>query len=178
MLTIDQIVAAPKAQLTAIAKLGNKAIESAGLLADLNLKTGKAILVDSATCAHDLLAAGNPQELLSVCGAAAQPWAERATDYGRSLYDIASRIGAEIGKLANAQATEAQKQFSTLIDSVLKNTPQGSPATAAAFRNAVSGASVAIESVQKAVKQATDLTEANFHALADTAPKVVPKTRD
>ena len=178
MLTLDQIVAAPKAQLMALARLSQQAIESVERLADLNLRVGKAALVDAGACAHELLAARNPQELLSVCGAAAQPWVEKLSDYGRSLYDIASRIGAELGKVANAQSAEAQKQFSTVVDSMLQNVPQGSEATVAAVRNAVSGASVALESVQKAVKQAADLTEANFNALAHTAPKVVPKTAD
>ena len=177
MLTLDQIVAAPKAQLAAMAKLSHQAIESLGLLADLNLKTGKAALVDSAACAHDLLAARNPQELLSVCGATAQPWIEKLAEYGRSLYDIASRVGAELGKVANTQTTEAQKQFSTVVDDMLKNAPQGSQATVAAVRNVVSGASVALESVQKAVKQAADLTEANFNALASAAPKAASKTQ-
>ena len=177
MLTLDQIVAAPKAQLMAIAKLSHQAIESIGLLADLNLKTGKAALVDSAACAHDLLAARSPQELVSACGAAAQPWVEKLADYGRSLYDIVSRVGAELGRVANTQTAEAQKQFSTAVDNLLKDAPQGSQATVAAVRNVVSGASVALESVQKAVKQAVDLTDANFNALANAAPKIIPKTQ-
>ncbi len=171
MLTIDQIAAAPKAQLAAIANLSQQAIKSAEQLADLNLRAGKALLTGSATCAHDLLAASSPQELLSVCASAVQPLIDQATDYGHSLYDIASKAGAELGKVANTQASNIQKQFSVLLDSALKNSPQGSEAAVVAIKNAVSSTSVAIETMQKAIKQASDLTETNFHALADAPPK-------
>ena len=51
----------------------------------------------------------------------------------------------------------------------MKNAPQGSESAVAAVKNAVTTASAALESVQKAVKQATDMAEANFAAVTSTA---------
>jgi len=45
------------------------------------------------------------------------------------------------------------------------------------FKSAVSAANNAFESVQKAVKQATDMAEANFNAVSTTASKVAAAGR-
>jgi hypothetical protein len=60
-----------------------------------------------------------------------------------------------------------------LIDSTLANAPAGSESAVAVMKNAVSAASTAFESVQKAVKQATDMAEANFHAATSQATAAV-----
>ncbi|MEY5097627.1 MAG: hypothetical protein RJA36_346 [Pseudomonadota bacterium] len=177
MLTIDQIVSAPKAQIAAFNHLGNKALDSAEQLTELNLKTGKAVLAESAAYVQDLLSVKSPQDVLALYTGAVQPLAEKVAAYSRELYNIASGASAEFGKVANSQAADAQQQFVAAVDSALKNAPQGSEAAVAAVKNAVSTASAAIETVQKAVKQATELTEANINALAETAPKVAPKTK-
>ena len=177
MLTIDQIASTPKAQVAAAAHLGGKALESAEQIAALNLKTGKAVLAESATYVQDLLNLKSPQDALALYSGAVQPLAEKVAAYSRELYNIASGASAEFSKVANTQAADAQKQFVAAVDSALKNAPQGSEAAVAAVKNAVSTASAAIESVQKAVKQATDLTEANINALAETAPKAAAKTK-
>ncbi len=177
MLTIDQIASTPKAQVAAAAQLGSKVLDSAEQLAALNLKTGKAVLSESATYVQDLLSVKSPQDALALCSGAVQPLAEKVAAYSRELYNIASGASAEFNKAANTQAADVQKQIVAVVDNALKNAPQGSEAAVAAVKNAVSTASAAIESVQKAVKQATDLTEANITALAESAPKAPTKTK-
>ena len=56
-----------------------------------------------------------------------------------------------------------------LVDNVSKNAPAGSESAVAMFKSSVAAANNAFESVQKAVKQATDVAEANFAAVSDTA---------
>ena len=55
------------------------------------------------------------------------------------------------------------------MDSAAKNAPAGSETAVAVMKSAVSAANNAYESVQKAVKQATDVAEANFAAASDSA---------
>jgi len=55
----------------------------------------------------------------------------------------------------------------------LANAPAGSESAVAVMKNAVSAASTAFESVQKAVKQATDMAEANFNAVTTQATAAV-----
>ena len=56
-----------------------------------------------------------------------------------------------------------------LVDNAAKNAPAGSETAVAAFKTAVSAGNNALESVQKAVKQATDVAEANFKNITETA---------
>ena len=70
---------------------------------------------------------------------------------------------------AYGQAADVQKNFMGLVDNAAKNAPAGSETAVAVMKSAVAAASNALESVQKAVKQATDVAEANFNAVAATA---------
>ena len=62
----------------------------------------------------------------------------------------------------------------------MKNAPQGSESAVAAVKNAISTASTAMESMQKVVKQATEMAEANLQAVTTSAvntAKSAAKTR-
>ena len=98
-----------------------------------------------------------------------QPLAEKTAAYSRHLYDIASGAGAEFTKTMEVQAAEAQQKVAALVDSAAKNAPAGSESAVAMMKSTVAAAHNALESVQKAVKQATDVAEANFNAMAATA---------
>ena len=56
-----------------------------------------------------------------------------------------------------------------LVDSAAKNAPAGSESAVAIMKSSVAAANNALESVQKAVKQATEMAEANFNSVAATA---------
>jgi hypothetical protein len=56
-----------------------------------------------------------------------------------------------------------------LVDGASKNAPAGSETAVAVMKSAVAAANNAFESVQKAVKQATDMAEANFATVSNTA---------
>jgi hypothetical protein len=58
------------------------------------------------------------------------------------------------------------------VDNAAKNAPAGSETAVAVFKSAVAAGNNALESVQKAVKQATDVAEANFNAVANQAVNV------
>jgi hypothetical protein len=55
------------------------------------------------------------------------------------------------------------------VDSATKNAPAGSETAVAVMKSAVAAANNAFESMQKAVKQASDMAEANFNTVATTA---------
>jgi hypothetical protein len=63
-----------------------------------------------------------------------------------------------------------------LVDNAAKNAPAGSETAVAVFKSAVAAGNNALESVQKAVKQATDVAEANFNAVANTAVNATKAT--
>ena len=126
-------------------------------------------LREAAETAQSVLSVKDAQELLSLQAALFQPLAEKTAAYSRHLYDIASGTTAEFGKQFEGQVADAQKKFLAVVDNTAKNAPAGSETAVAVFKSAVAAGNNALESVQKAVKQATDVAEANFNAVANTA---------
>ena len=176
MLTAEQILAAHKANVETLFGLTNKAFEGVEKLVELNVTASKAALTEAAGTAQAVLSVKDAQELLALQASLFQPLAEKTAAYSRHLYDIASGTGAEFGKAFEAQATDAQKKFMAVVDNAAKNAPAGSETAVAVFKSAVAAGTNALESVQKAVKQATDVAEANFNAVANTAVNAAKTT--
>ena len=171
MLTVDQVVAAQKANIETLFGLTNKAFEGVERLVELNLQVAKAALGEAAANTQAALSVKDAQELLTLQAQLLQPSAEKASAYARHVYDIATATGAEVTKVAESQFADAQAKVAGLVDTASKNAPAGSESAMALMKSAMSAASTAYESVSKATKQATDLAEANFQALSNSAVK-------
>ena len=165
-LTAEQMVAAHKANVETLFGLTQKAFEGVEKLVELNIQATKAALAETANHTQAVLSVKDAQELLALQANLFQPLAEKAAAYSRQLYDIASGTGGDFTKAFEAQAALAQKQFASLIDTASQNAPAGSESAVAMMKGAVAAANNAFESVQKAVKQASDLAESNFNAIA------------
>ena len=175
-LTAEQIVASHKATLETLFGLTNKAFEGVEKLVELNITASRAALTEAAAHTQAVLSVKDAQELLALQASVLQPLAEKTAAYSRHLYDIASGTGAEFTKAVEAKAAESQKAFVNLVDNAAKNAPAGSETAVAMFKSAVSAANNAVESVQKAVKQATDVAEANFAAVSESAVSAAKTT--
>ena len=179
-LTAEQVLASQKANIETLFGLTSKAFEGVEKLVELNVTASKAALNEAATHTQAVLSVKDAQELLALQASLFQPLAEKIAAYSRHLYDIATSTGAEFGKAFEAKAGEAQKAFVGLVDNAAKNAPAGSETAVAVVKSAVAAANNAFESVQKAVKQASEVAEANFNAVASTAvnaAKAAPKKR-
>jgi phasin family protein len=169
MLTPEQILAAHKANVETVFGLTAKAFASVEKLVDLNVTAAKAALADANETSQAAMSVKDAQQLLALQAGLLQPLAEKTASYSRHLYDIATGAGAEFTKAFEAQTAESQKKFMSMVDEASKNAPAGSEAAVAVMKNAVTAANNAFESVQKAVKQATDAAEANMTQMASTA---------
>jgi phasin family protein len=176
MLTAEQVLASQKASIETLFGLTSKAFEGVEKLVELNMTASKAALAEAAGTSTAILGVKDAQELLALQASLFQPLAEKTAAYGRHLYDIASGTGAEFGKAFEAQTADAQKKFLSVVDNAAKNAPAGSETAVAVFKSAVAAGTNALESVQKAVKQATDVAEANFNAVANTAVNAAKST--
>lgn len=180
MLTAEQIMASHKANIETLFGLTHKAFEGVEKLVELNVQATKAALAETANHTQAVMGVKDAQELLALQAGLVQPLAEKTAAYSRHLYDIASAAGADIGKTFESQAAEAQSKFTALVDNAAKNAPAGSEAAVAMMKSSVAAANNAYESVQKAVKQATDMAETNFNTVttsAVNASKTVSKKR-
>jgi len=177
MLTADQVIAAQKTNVEILFGLTNKAFEGVEKFVELNLQVARAAIGEAAENAKAVMSAKDAQEFIALQAALLQPAAEKAAAYSRHVYDIAAATGADIGKVAEAQAADAQAKFLSVVDSAVKNAPAGSENAVALVKSAVAAANNAFEGVQKAVKQATDVAEANFQAISAQTAKVTKVKR-
>ena len=170
-MTPEQIAVANKSNLETLFGLTNKAFEGVEKLVELNLQVAKATLAESAENTKAAMGVKDAQELLALQASLLQPSAEKAAAYSRHLYDIAQSTSSEFTKTAEAQLSEIQKSFASVVDGALKNAPAGSENVVTLVKSAIGAANNAFESVQKAAKQATEMAEANFTAVTNTAVK-------
>jgi phasin family protein len=168
-LTADQIIASHKANVETLFGLTTKAFEGVEKLVELNVTASKAALSEAAGTAQALLSVKDAQELLALQASLFQPLAEKTAAYSRHLYEIAQGTGAEFSKAFESKVAESQQAFVGLVDSAAKNAPAGSETAVAVMKSAVAAGSNALESVQKVIKQATDVAEANFQAVSNSA---------
>ena len=176
MLTVEQVMASHKANIETLLGLTSKAFEGVEKIVELNLTASKAALAESGDHAKAILSVKDAQELLALQQGLFQPLAEKTAAYSRHLYDIATSTNAEVAKVAEAQLADIQSKFSAVVENAAKNAPAGSETAMAVMKSTVAAANNAFESVQKAVKQATDMAEANFNSVTKTAATAVKST--
>lgn len=180
MLTVEQVMASHKANVETLLGLTQKAFEGVEKVVELNLTASKAAIAEAGDHAKAILSVKDVQELLSLQSGLLQPLAEKAAAYNRHLYDIATGTVAEFTRAFEEQTSEGQKKFMGLVDTAAKNAPAGTESAVAVMKSAVAAANNAFESVQKAVKQATEVAESNFNTVTATAvnaTKAVSKKR-
>ena len=168
-LTPEQVIAANKANLETLIGLTNKAFAGVEQLIELNLAAAKTALDDSQKNAQAALTVKDAQDLLALQASLFQPFAEKVVEYNRHLYEIATGTGSHFSHAAESKAADVQKALNAMLDNAAKNSPAGSDAAVAAFKTAVAAGNNALESVQKAVKQAAEVAEANYKSLTESA---------
>jgi phasin family protein len=170
-LTADQMMAAHKANVETLFGLTQKAFEGVEKLVELNMQVAKTSMVEMADSTKAALSVKDAQELMALQQAMLQPMAEKAAAYGRHVYEIASSTNAEVSRVAEEQMADVQKKYMSVVDAAVKNAPAGTENAVTLVKSAVAAANNAFESVQKAAKQAADVTQANIQAMTNTAVK-------
>ena len=171
MLTVEQIVAAQKTTVGNVFTIAAKALEGVEKLAQLNLQAGRASLAEAQETAQSLLVVKDPSSLFAVQAAALQPNADKFSAYGRQVYEIVSATNAEIARVVEETAAEARSAFTATLEQAAKNAPAGTDNAVAFVKSAVAAASSAYDTIQKAVKQAAEVAEANVEAVSGTVAK-------
>ena len=169
MLTAEQLMASHKANIETLFGLTHKAFEGIEKLVELNVQATKAAMAETANHAQAVMGVKDAQELMALQAGMVQPLAEKTAAYSRHLYDIATAAGVDLGKTFEEQTAEAQKKVMGLVDSATQNAPAGSETAVAVMKSAVAAANNAFESMQKAVKQASDMAETNFNTATSSA---------
>ena len=175
--TPEQFVAINKANLETAMKFAGVALQGAERILDLQLKAARSAFADSVENAKTIAAVKDLQQLASLKDAMAQPTIEKATAYAKSVYDVATATQAEIGKLLEVQVAEFNKQVVAALDKMVKTAPAGSEVGIATLKSAIAAVNASYENVSKVAKQFTDVSQANFEAVAKQAAEGVKKVK-
>ena len=177
MFTAEQIVNSQKSNLETSFGLAGTFFEGVQQLMDLNMEVAKSALSEAAQATQAALSIKDPQELVALQATLLQPAAEKAAAYTRSVYEIAASTGAEVTRVVEATTAEGRARFLAIVDTAIKNAPAGSEQGVSLFKSAFAAANNAIESAQKASKQATEVAQANFNSLTTTAVRATKSKR-
>ncbi|MDQ2736874.1 MAG: phasin family protein [Pseudomonadota bacterium] len=177
MITVEQIVNSQKSNVETSFGLAGTFFEGVQQLIELNVEAAKSALSQAAQTSQAALSIKDPQELVALQATLIQPGAEKAAAYVRGVYDIAASTGVEVTRVVEAMTAEARARFLAVIDTSVKNAPAGSEHGVALVKSAIAAANNAIESAQKASKQATEVAQANFDSLTTTAVRATKSKR-
>jgi len=175
--TPEQFAAANKAGVDALFTIATTQFAAFERLSALNMNTTKDAFEQGLGQAKALLSVKDPQAFFSLAAASTQPALEKAIAYSRSLYEVANQSKAEVAKLVEAQAAEANKTVVSLLDKVSKNAPAGSDIGVAAVKSALAAANSAYDNFAKVVAQATEIAESNVNAATAKVVKATSKKK-
>lgn len=162
----DQISVATKANFEAnlalYSSLTNKTLESVEKLLNLNIAAARSSMEESQAATRQMLAAKDPQEIISVIAAQAKPNFEKAITYGGHLTTIANSAQAEFTKAAESQIAQFSRKVSELVEEASQKAP-GAEGVMAIFKNAMGNATSTYEQFTKTAKQAAEAMNASVN---------------
>lgn len=173
----QQVFATQKASLDKFLAFQSTVFSGFEKLVELNLQVFKATLDGVAQKSQEAIEVKDAQEALAFSSGLVQPSAEKAVAYSKHVYDIVSGVQSDLSKLTEEQIAQSQQQASEVIEQFSKNAPTGSESALALMKSSLATVNNAYESVAKAAKQVSEVTESNiaaatnatFSAAADAA---------
>lgn len=165
-------------QLAIMSTLANKAFESIEKMVELNLTTAKTSFEELSAAVQQ---AKDPKDFFGLAAAQAQPNAEKALAYTRSLASIFSVAQAEITKTAEAHVADTNRKVVALVEELSKNAPAGSDHAVSLLKSAIGTANSSYEQLNKSTKQTVQVLEANLNSavnhISQSASKVSRPTK-
>jgi len=177
MFTAEQLLSAQKANADTMFGVVSTVFTGLEKLAALNLQAAKANLDEAAETARTVVAAKDPQDLLSLQANLMQPSAEKVAAYSRQVYEIVAATGKGVTKVIESTSAETQRALMQLVDAAMKNAPAGTESFATLMKSAVASANDAYDNLQKSGMQVASAAEENVAAFTATALKPPAKGR-
>jgi phasin family protein len=165
----EQLAAAGKAQLDANVRFATITAEGVEKLMDLQFKNAKAAFDEVVKHAKAFTELKDVSQVASWAGTSFQPGMDKAAVYAKSVYDIATGTQHEISALLEEQVAEFNKNVTVALDAALKSAPAGSESSVAAAKAVIDVANSVYDTMSKATRQLSSLTESN--AAATTSKK-------
>jgi phasin family protein len=171
MITTEEIVKSQKSSIDVATGFAAKSFEGIEQLIELNISAFKAALAEAAETTKAALSIKDAQELIALQQGLLQPAQEKATEYSRSMYEIATTTGAELKRIAEAQTADAQAKLMSSIDAAVKSAPYGTESGVAFIKSAIAAATNAMETAQKTAMQAAEAAEESFQSVTKSVAR-------
>lgn len=162
----EQLSAVNQANVDAALRYASIILGSAERMIAIQVEAAKSAFAIGAQNAKSLSSVRDVQELDSLRSTLVKPSIEQASDYARSIYNVATSTQAELSKLVEEQAAEFNRQVVEAIDTVEKTSPAASGLAVAAVKSAIAAANTAYENLSKTAKQFQDSAEATVNSVA------------
>jgi phasin family protein len=170
----DQIAAWNQAAYEAAMSYARASLASAEQLLTLNLETARATLDQAAKATRELMASGDPQQLLAVRTRLAQTNMQQAATYAQSVYEIVSQTQSHLGKLFEDQLGKLTREMAASAETLGKGAA-GTEVSSAALKSTFAATSAMIESLNQATRQFAELSEATMKAATAQMVKTAEK---
>jgi len=171
--TPEQVTEFNKTSLETAMSLTKIAFDAAERMISLNLEASKETFADVAKTAQALADVKNPQDLTSMRSKMVEPGAEKALDYSRNLYEIATETQKQLSAIFEHKTAEMNKTFASALDNATKSAPAGSDVLVAGMKAAMTASNAAMDNITKAAKQMSTMAEANMKATTNAATSAV-----
>jgi len=169
----EEFAAANKNAVDTALRFAQLALTSTERMMKLQMDTVRTGLEDKAKTAKAVADIKDVKELTAIGNKLAERLVERATNYSREVYEIASEAQSQLTKLTEETLAGYKEGITSNIETALKSAPAGADAAVKAFKTSMAVAADAVETITKAAQQVTSITEANLKAAADTAAQNV-----
>lgn len=179
-ITPDKLVASLKSgvdtRLNSLSAAGSCVLSALGGVADLNVKTARAVVDDGVALSQGAFAAKDPKALAELYVGAVTPALQKGLAYGKSLGAIAVQTQAELLKLVEAEVAHWLQGAIVSLESLNKDAPAGSEFAVKALKTVIANTATAYESAAQAAKQVSEAAQANVDSAAEAAVETVSKT--
>ncbi|MES2069612.1 MAG: phasin family protein [Pseudomonadota bacterium] len=153
-----------QAQLAIWSQFADKSFENATKLAELNVNMFKAALEESSAAGRNLLSVKDPQDLLAMTSAQAQPQIGQALSYGREISEIWASMQADFAGAVKAEVEESRQAMAKLGGNTAGTVPGGAVNMADAMKSAFDSANAAYTQFFKTANASTEALQSSLFA--------------
>ncbi|MGE0799186.1 MAG: phasin family protein [Lautropia sp.] len=163
----EQFIAIQRQSLESARAVALASITGFEKFTQLNAQAAKASFEEGVEKTVALLDTRDVQAFAATLSDSSHPDADKFSAYAKHVYAIAQETGTEIQKVVEKHFAEGNRALSAAIESFAKNAPAGSEGVVTLVKSAVTAANSAWDQVNKATRQAVELTEANVASATD-----------
>ena len=159
MFKIDQFSAANEAAINQFAHFAQLSLANLEKFAEIGLDAARDSVEQASAHAAALAGAKDVHEVIAINSAALEPVMKRAYTYSRTMYETAAETNAEVKKVFEKQAAEANKSAVATLEEAFRHAPAGSEAYVGNVKSAMAAAQNAYANLAAINKQLFDTVE-------------------